>query len=174
MDIDSKKGVVIPPYWVDLVVGVICIVAVYWYCGVTTNVAHYMLKQINSLSFLGFLIIAKGLTHFSIHPNGIWMRFLWIPIRWIPWDKVFDAQFIQEWTTTGSAMTKTKGQGIVVTLVGCELFNPEVDGLNMFLLRHPIGSFFIRFAAKKKDLYVDIFRKYFPNLCFQFEGAEHE
>lgn len=169
----NKKGIVIPPYWVHLLIAVCCLAFTYWYCACISTLAHYELVQIRFLRFVGFMLLVEGLTHFSLHPKGIWVRFLWIPIRWISWDNVSDAQFLREWTTTGNSFTKMNGQGIIVTLAGCEPFYPDFHGLNLFLLKHPIRSFFIRFTPKNKALYVETFKQFFPDMSSQFpEAAE--
>ena len=163
-----KKNIIVPPYWVDLLVG--C--AFLWIaCSLKYMTLVYDLDDssiFNTDFFIGVsvLLIIKTCFHYSIHSDGIKVRFLWVPIRLIKWEQVAHAEYVYRWHT-GAKGAKMTGQGIFVTLRGCPYFCPEIDALNMFTLRHPLGSFFIRFTPKYQKRYVDIFSHYFPRLDYQ-------
>lgn len=167
MAIDSRKSVIVPPYWVSLMVGLVGILFAAFVREISDDPSAFTLRQIWTLQGISFFVLIGALVHFSIHPGGIWIRFAWIPIRWISWDKVSSAQYIRKWTTTGNPITKMEGQGIFVTLIGCEIFDPKHHGLNMFTLKHPFQSFFIRFTPRHQKLYVETFQQHFPNITFQ-------
>ena len=101
------------------------------------------------------------------------MHFLWIPIRIIRWEKLSQAEYIYQWSASGKSYDKRKGQGIFITLKGCPYFSPEIDALDMFLLKHPFRSLFIRFTPRNQQRYVSIFKRYYPELDFQIGYEEN-
>ena len=166
----------IPPYWVNIAIGV-------------SAVLFYILSEIyfvepgdpslwetnwesRFIFRVGCLIIFESLFHWSVHEKCIWIRFLGIPIRKIRWENVERAEYIYKWST-GARFGKMEGQGIFITLKGCPYFTPEIDALNMFQLRHPFRSFFIRFTPRNQQCYVAIFKQYYPDLLFQFGHEEN-
>ncbi len=171
MDLKKPKSVIIPPYLTPILLAIACFAFAYWRCSMTSEFHPRTIGAISACIIVGCYSTIIGLTHCSIHDAGIWVRFFYIPIRWISWDKVLNAMYIQKWTTGGKNTITINGHAIVVTLLGCELFDPEVDGLPTFLMKHPFRSFFIRFTSEKKDLYLEAFQKY-CYLSFQSEPVE--
>lgn len=176
MDRVRKPSTYIPPYWVMIVFG-LCLLALVWFASAylaepgeppiwQTDVRYEF------VAFSGWVILFINLVHWSIHEKYIWVRFLGIPIRKIRWENVERAEYIYKWST-GAKFGKMEGQGIFITLKGCPYFTPEIDALNMFLLRHPFRSVFIRFTPKKQQRYVAIFQQYYPDLLFQFGSEEN-
>lgn len=170
MDEAMKKRKTIPPYWVDIVVALFFLMLslFLWNWGISDGdtLSRRTEYGLRFLAGLSILVLVKSCLHWTICEQGIIVRFLLIPIRLIRWDKITMAEYIYNWFT-GSSSIKMDGQGIFITLVGCPLFSPEIDGLNMFLLKHPIGSLFIRFTPRKQIEYVELFQLYFPELDFQ-------
>ncbi len=179
----KDKSVIIPPYWLLWVLGLTALYVglfvgePYWeeLSRWDTMSLHekYTFRTRKFLVFCGAYLPFTGSFHYSIHKKYIMVRFLCIPVRIIRWDKVSTAQYLYQWGSTNKYAQwekhgKSRGQGIFVTLKGCPPFVPELDGLDTFTLRHPIGSFFIRFTPRQQKKYVKIFQSYFPELSFQF------
>ena len=171
MDIKKPRSVIIPPYWVPLLLATVCFALVYWS---STTMTYFHPRTISALCaclFIGCYSTVKGLSYYAIRATGIMIFFALIPIRWITWDRVSNALYIREWIADGRGTIKTKGHGIVVTLLDCELFDPAVDSLTMYLIKHPFRAFFIRFAPEKKERYLETFQEYCC-LSFQSDPAE--
>lgn len=180
----KNKSVIIPPYWVHLALGLAALLVglfidgePYW--EIVSRREFMSLHEKSWLSSRSFLVFAGVYVlflssfHYSIHKNYIMVRFWFIPVRIIRWHKVSTAQYVYQWGNTDKYAQMGKygrinGQGIFVTLKGCPPFVPELDGLQMFTFRHPIGSFFIQFTPRQQKKYVKIFQSYFPELSFQF------
>ena len=170
MEKSLKKSVCIPPYWVNIVAGIGLLVLVYlvafWVTEPGETFAWEDDRSARLVRFAGVYLLIISCFHWSIHKEYIMIHLLWIPIRIIRWEKLSQAEYIYKWSTDGRFGEMT-GQGIVITLKGCPCFSPEIDGLNMFLLRHPFRSLFIRFTPRNQQRYVAIFKRYYPELEFQ-------
>lgn len=162
----KKDGVIIPPYWVDLAASFIFLGIAFWCWNVTEYMSYRMAARIRMIGGVGTLLLIKTLFHYSIHEKGIYIRFIWIPVWLIRWERISSAEYIYKWYT-GAKWGKMDGQGIFVTLNGCPYFSPEIDPLNMFELRYVFRCFFIRFTPKRQRSYVEIFKQYYPTLDFQ-------
>lgn len=167
-----RKSTIIPPYWVDYLIGLF-----FLSLGVALSYWAYIdnLKQrpiFNSYFIIGvsLLINIKTCVHYSLDEKGIVVRFLWLPIRRVNWDMVSHAEYIYKWCTA-SGSGSIHGQGIFVTLKGCPMYAPVLDHPGLFVLKHPLTSFFIRFTSSKQKYYVEVFGQYYPDLDFQI-GSE--
>jgi hypothetical protein len=168
-----KKAVIIPPYW-KTILDAICLfslgllgLAEFYICG------HDRLKHANWFLGVGTILFLKQSFHAAITPKGLQIRFLYIPVCRISWERISTAQYIHTWKATDKG-SERNGCGIFITRASCPLFVPEVDGLNMFQLKHPFTSFFIQFTEKNKKKYVNAFRHYYPELSFQLGCDEKE
>lgn len=163
-----NKKVIVPPYWVDISAGCafLCIAFILKYMTVAYNLEDTSIFNTDFFVGVSVLLLLKTCFHYSIHSEGIKVRFLWIPVRLIKWEHISHAEYVYRWHT-GAKNAQITGQGIFVTLRGCPFFCPEIDALNMFQLRHPFGSFFIRFTPKHQQKYVDAFMLYYPELDYQ-------
>lgn len=119
-----------------------------------------------SLIVVGTLLIIYSAVHYSIHPGGIWVHFLGIPVRRIRWDQISTAEYIQTWSS-GFAYSDNKGHAIAITLSSCPAYTPELDEPSKFIVNHPFSFLFIRFTKRHRKDYVETFRHYFPELSFQ-------
>lgn len=170
MDEAVEKKITIPPYWVNITVAlsflILSVVLRNWGMSDGDTLSRRSEYGLSFLARVSILALLTGCLHWTICEKGIVVRFLWIPIRLIRWNNISTAEYVFEWFT-GSSYMKMDGQGIFVTLHGCPCFSPEIDGLNMFLLKHPVGSLFIRFTPRKQKKYVALFQHYYPELDFQ-------
>ena len=166
-----KKRMTVPPYWGNVAIGGLSLM---FGC---FAFAHQLQNGRNARMSFGLIcgslyILIESFFHWTICEKGIWIRFLWIPVRLIKWDQVDTAEGIYKWYT-GAKGVILNGQGIFVTLKGCPCFSPEVDALNMFVFRHPFRSLFIRYTPRRRDAYVALFQRYYPELEFQIGYQEH-
>lgn len=162
----SQKTVVIPPYGKTLLVAIGLI-----FLGIICYMEYYIngrdfLYYANWFLGVGIILFIDKSFHTAITEKGLQIRFLYIPIYRIRWNKISTAQYICSWKATERG-SEEKGNGIFITLPTCPAFIPEVDGLDMFRLKHPFSSFFIQFTEKNKRKYVSMFCHYYPNLFFQ-------
>ena len=160
MDLTKPKRLMTSPYWPMVLVAVGLLILAYSRRQTMEPSNRLDRREFITFSVMGCMFLIEGLKHYSIHPSGIMVHFLLFPVRWITWDKVANAQYIQSWTSDGRKMTKKNGHRIVVTLLDCAYFDPETDGLEKFLIKHPIGALSLRFTAKNKDRYIEIFSRY--------------
>ena len=163
-----RKRVIIPPYWPDYLFGLFFLAAGYMldYWAAVANFKQRAFFNTDFIIGVSILLLIKTCVHYALSEKGITVRFLWLPIRRIKWDQLSHAEYIYKWAT-GSSYGSVRGQGIYVTLKGCPMFSPELDNPGLFTLKHPIGSFFIRFTPKHQKHYVDIFLHYYPDLDYQ-------
>ena len=171
MDLKKSKHLMTAPYWPTVLVAVACFVLAYSIWVKPDFYENHNQRYFRFFMVTGFYLSLEGRTHYSFHAAGIMVHIALIPIRWITWDKVMNAIYIQRWTTNGKKNTKTNGHGIVVTLYDCALFDPAVDDLNMYLLKHPFRAFFIRYTARNADCYTDFFSRYCE---LEFQSAQME
>ena len=167
-----KKGIIIPPYFLHTILAIAMLWVGMWLYQSRSDMSLLGLRNTKIIIYAGFFLLIRSCLHFSIWPKGILVHFLLIPVRWIPWIKVATAEYLHEWTTNGKSFSKRNGQGIAITLQGCDPFCPEIDGMDMFMLKHPFGFRFIRFTSRKQKLYVSYFKKYYPVLEFQAGSEE--
>lgn len=171
MIVKKQNSMIIPPYWVDLLVSILTLIAGYAFRYLhqyfEINESARNLRLVEFIIGMGYLVFFKSCVHYSFGNGGIVVRFLWIPIRLIKWDLIENAEYIYKWNTGVKYFGDMDGQGIFVTLQGCSIFVPEVDGLNLFLLRHPFRSLFIRFTPRNQKAYVAAFKAHCPQLEFQ-------
>lgn len=174
--IKRSASAYIPPYWVMLAVGIGALVIMYlgtlWMTEPGMSLEWPTDIKSKFIIFCGVCITIESCFHWSIHKRFIMIHFLWIPVWVIPWEKLSHAEYIYSWST-GKKYGKMEGQGIMITLKGCPYFSPEIDGLNMFMLRHPFRTLFIRFTPKHQQRYVAIFKQYYPDLEFQIGYEEN-
>lgn len=164
-----RKSIIIPPFWRDALIAVAALTFGTWRY---QSLAAPQLRQLwvlRALIGIGSLLLIKSCFHASIHPSGLVVRFLLIPVRKIPWSDISSAMYIHQWTTNGNRTSTTSGHGFAVRLHGCEDFDPRTNGLNMFELRHPIRFLFIRFTSGKREEYIKLFQEYYPTLTVQIE-----
>lgn len=165
-----KSRVIIPPYWPKIAFGIFVLILEIllekWAADPGEPIVLMGTWQSRFLILASVYIIIEGCFHWSIHEKFIMVHFLWIPVRIIRWEKVFNAEYIYSWST-GAKWGTMEGQGIFITLEGCPLFSPEVDALNFFMMQHPFRTIFIRFTPRKQKRYVELFKRYYPTLDFQ-------
>ena len=163
-----KKSVIIPPYWPDYLFGMFFLALGYAldYWATVDNLKQRAFFNEKFIIGVSALLLIKTCVHYSLSEKGITVRFLLIPIRRIKWDQLSHAEYIYKWAT-GSSYGSVRGQGIFATLKGCSMFSPELDNPGLFTLKHPVGSFFIRFTPKHQMQYVDVFLYYYPDLDYQ-------
>lgn len=176
MDNSLKKRAYIPPYWVSIAIAICTLVLAYILalCEMEPGKPFVWPARIESrfLRFAAIYVLIQSAFHWSIHKKYIMIHFLWIPVFVIPWERVSHAEYIYKWST-GGKFGRMEGQGIFVTLKGCPYFSPEVDALNMFMMKHPFHTLFIRFTPRNQQRYVAIFKKYYPDLDFQIGYEEN-
>lgn len=162
------KKVYIQPYWPELIFG-LCglIVGVFL---LFSNASFVEPRHYRTILIAATVIVIDAVTSFILTPKGIWVLWLFIPIRLIRWYNISNAIYLHHWAAWLS-YNKTKGQSIMVTLCTVLPFNPKTDMVGKFTMKHPIGSLFIRFTKRNRDRYVKAFREYFPKLTFQ-EGSD--
>lgn len=160
MDLKKSKCLMTSPYWPTVLVAAAFLLFAYLRITSLEYSNRRTLSTIVVCLILGCHFAINGLVHYSVDEAGIWIRFAYIPIRRVAWSNVLQAIYIQKWTTGGKNTINITGHGIIVTLLGCVYFDPDTDGLTTFLLKHPIGACWIRFTAKSKDRYLEIFSRY--------------
>ena len=176
MNKSNRKQIIIPPYWVDILIAILALLAGYafrlapQFMDITESSRR--VHEVNFIIYMGQVLLLRSFVHYSLHDKGIVVRFLGIPIRRINWDQISHAEYIYHWNT-GAKFGKINGQGIFVTLHGSPVFVPEIDGLNLFILKHPIRSFFIRFTPKHQKMYVSSFTAFYSKLAFQLGYEEN-
>ena len=162
----NEKSIIIPPYGRMILLAVILIIL-----GGGAYLEHFLngteiFYSARHVLGMGIILLVWECFHYGITEKGLSIRFLYIPLFLIRWEKISTAQYICSWRN-GRSGSEEKGYGIFVTLGSSPAFLPEIDGLGMFLLKHPFRAFFIRFTAKKRVEYVKAFRKHYPDLLFQ-------
>ena len=176
MDRSLNKRAFIPPYWVNIAFGlaVLSVVVARALSEMEPGEAFSWPdgRMQRFLRLGGIYVVVTSCFHWSIHRNYIMVHFLWIPVRIIRWQDVLSAEYIYSWRT-GSSFGKMTGQGIFVTLSGCPYFSPETDALNLFMMKHPFHTLFIRFTPRNQQRYVKIFQEYCPDLEFQIGYEEN-
>ena len=177
MDNALNKRAYIPPYWVNIAIGICTIVFVYvlalWELEPGKTFAWPNRIESRFLRFAAIYVLIQSAFHWSLHKKFIMVHFLWIPVRIIRWENISQAEYIYRWSASGKTYDIMKGQGIFVSLKGCPSFSPEIDALNMFMLKHPFHTLFIRFTPRNQQRYVAIFKKYYPDLDFQIGYEEN-
>lgn len=168
----ERKKVLILPYWPDYLFGILFFLAGTYllvkYSGVDATGHSRLVFGGNILAVLGILVFVKASFFWEISEKGITVYFILIPVRRILWNQVDTAEYIYKWS---NGVITEKGQGIFITLKGCPCFSPEVDALDLFQLKNPFGSLFMRFTPTHQKRYIETFQHYFPNLEFQI-GSE--
>ena len=167
-----KKSVIIPPYTNTIFLSI---------CMIILGGGGYLEYLINGGKFYynarwllvcGIFLLVIKLFHVAVTEKGLSIRFLYIPIYRIRWEKISTAQYIFSWKKRKYGST-VKGNGIFITLSSCPAFLPEIDELGLFLLKHPFNALFIQFSDKNKVEYVKAFREHYPNLSFQLGCDRH-
>lgn len=163
-----KKHVFTPPHWINLAVGLFFLVAGLWaWSSPSTSRAVKYDGARDFLAPIGLAILLQGCFHYSIHKFGILVHFVWIPVRVIKWEKVSAAEYIYEWRYCPQYNDTNKGQGIMVTLMGCPTYCAELDVMYAFRWRHLWSAHFIRFSKRRRKRIAQVFQQYYPNLRFQ-------
>jgi len=163
-----KKTAYIPPYWVNLAIaGFILLVTMYRPEQSDVTLFDMRMQRYNLLlRILGICLLIPSCIHFSIHPKGLLVHFLWLPVWFLKWNHISSAEYVYSWKPSELG-APLDGQGIFITLKGCSFFSPEVDGVITFWIKNFFRCFFIRFTPRKQKLYVAVFQQYYPQLQFQ-------
>lgn len=160
-----NRRVFIPPYWLFLLLSLAAVLI-----GVMNSQRDFdssrFHRHARALIVLGTILFVYSSTHYSLHPSGIWVHLLGIPIRRIRWSQISTAEYIQTWSS-GFAYSDNKGYAIAITLPECPAFAPEIDEPSKFSMKHPISFIFIRFSARNRKKIVEAFRHYYPELDIQ-------
>lgn len=162
---NTRKSVLIPPYWLDVLfaVAVFAISQWEWLFTRSTGFQH---RQQSFFLIAGIYLLIRNCVSYIVHPKGIIICWMLIPFRLIKWERVSTAEYLYQWHTW-KIHQETKGQGIFITLPQAPIFSPEIDELSKFILKHPFSSCFIRFTPRNRKRYVEVFRQYYPDLQFQ-------
>ena len=102
------------------------------------------------------------LIHHSLSERGLSIRFLGIPVRVIPWERIRHASYLHTWIETKDFVGQ--GQIIVVAFSGCPRFFYETDSLYGYLQRHLIGATCIWLPNHDVRQYTESFESHFPSL----------
>ena len=161
-----KCRVFIPPYWPFFLLSLAAVLI-----GVSNSLSDFdssrFHRHARALIVIASILFVYSSTHYSLHPSGIWVHLLGVPIRRIRWNQISTAEYIQTWSS-GSTLSNNKGYAIAITLPGCPAFAPEIDEPSKFSMKYPINFIFIRFSARNRRKIVGIFRHYYPELDIQF------
>ena len=181
---NERTWATIPPYFPDMLIGVF-----FLYVGISMLPQSFWELNIPELIFIvaGIFHLAGSSVHCTILPKGLLVQFLWIPFRFIRWDKVGNAEYMTRWFhgngyRYGKGYIGRKfiwkdsdkpawimGSGIFITTLGCPGFFAELDSMLLFRLKHPVGAMFFRFLPFRCDGYVRLFQRYFPKLVLPVE-----
>ena len=118
--------------------------------------------------FLPLMVVPPMLAvcfHHTITPKHLIIRFLGIPVRFVPWKDVTGAIYIHSWDFSES--NHKTGNCIVVSFVGCPRFDPMHCKMMNYRLENPFGFSLLRFSDKEKDLIISAVQENFPELAFQ-------
>lgn len=125
----------------------------------------------------GCLSLIEYLTQYSYGPEGISVRFLGIPIRRIPWNRVGHAIYAFAWRDPGYPYFSRYrhmprlGQIIYVTLPPSAGFCPDSDIRWLHRLLHPFTSFCIFLPGINVPHYTQSFQAYYPKLRRQTQES---
>lgn len=164
------KSIIIPPYWKNFRYGLMLIIlGAADYCWQIAQLGQKAARM-DAITTFGFLLFIPACIHYSIHEKGLAVRFVWIPIWFISWQRVSAFQYVTRWNTGAykwedrRGKYNVKGHIFVVTMGRCPLFIPDRDDLFRFRLKHPLSVIFIRFGPKRNDQYIAMVKRYYPDL----------
>lgn len=117
-------------------------------------------------------------THYAFCESYLEARFLWIPFRRIPWDKIEKATYLHVWKDIHLKHSSALGGGYVmkentyeqiiyVTLKGCPSYDPKYQTRLIHNMLHPLRTACIFLPYNRKYEFLDGFKSCFPSLKMQ-------
>ena len=97
------------------------------------------------------------------------VRFLWIPIRKMPWSSIRSARYAKKWRDDGRPRLRwqsavSEGHAIFVSQRGILRYNPKGDIRWLYHLQHPMKATYIILPENDAEFYLEEFRSHFPDL----------
>ena len=122
-------------------------------------------------AILAFNVFCTGI-NYTISKNGIVVNWLNIPLHKIAWDMIGHAIYLHRWSDPRFSFRRHEhgpvyGQIIYVTLKGCTPLHVDSQTRLWHNLLHPFHTACIWLPRDNKQLYIDLFAKYYPSLEVQ-------
>ena len=180
----ERTWATIPPYFPNLLLGVFCL-----YLGISQLPGSFWELDVPELIFIGagVFYLFGSCVHCTILPKGLLIQFLWIPFRFIRWEKVGGAELVTRWfhsqyhngyrfrARNGGIRFDRRfihkegpawfnGRGIFVKTRWCPGYLSEQESMLLFRLKHPVGAMFFRMTPIRQKLYLRLFLRYYPGL----------
>lgn len=174
--LDRNDYCVIYPNWRKMLHGFLGSVVTVWLVFAIAIPSGQLLPKLYlipiALAYIfGFL---RAGIHYSIHSEGLVMRFWGIPLRKIPWIRVTTATYLHKWMDhrikiyrMGSHFLRgiVYGRMIYITLDLCPDYWPMHQSRLLFSLRHPLTTCTIWIPYQQLLRVEELFTKY----CILFE-----
>ena len=125
---------------------------------------------------LGFL---SSCFHYSIHKEGIMLRFLWLPLRLTPWDKVCSLICTDRWMDKDFREERLQRQPLVgkkevvilrsagtvfYTTKEDLAYDPRKEIWLLFKLRHPLATHKLHVPDSQKAIVGKVLEKHYPGI----------
>ena len=177
---DRKKGTTVPLRVGKIVLsGFFLIVLGRAFLGTANFKTSPGLSVFLGVYVLFFLVaLLRSCVHYEISERYLVAKFLGIPFRFIPWEKIAEAQYVHafkdvrlKYAVLMKGIIPNVGHSyetiIYVTLKGCLPYIPLYHIRIFHNIAHPFGAACIWLPYKSKDFFINSFRKQYPSLKIQ-------
>ena len=168
-------GLVLHPKFAGIVIGAVVLGAELIFVlpkGLTGAAFGHL--AITVAAALGFL---SSCFHHSIHKEGIMLRFLWLPLRLTPWDKVCSLIYTDRWMNKELQEERLRRQPlgvgkkevVILRSAGAVFYttkeglayDPQKETWLLFKLRHPLAAHKLHVPDSQKTLTGKVLEKHY-------------